>query len=50
MIYDNKLMNPLFEILEQCKGVEQLEQHHPEGDVNNAFKAFLCGYSFGKTV
>jgi len=33
MIFTNKLMDPLFMTLEQCKGVKQLDCHHPEGDV-----------------
>jgi len=34
MIYfDEGTMNPLFEILEKCKGVKQSEKYHPEGDV-----------------
>ncbi|MBA7583377.1 Multifunctional CCA protein [subsurface metagenome] len=34
MIYFNEeYMNPLFEILEKCKGVEQSPKWHPEGDV-----------------
>jgi hypothetical protein len=28
-----KIMRPLFEALEACQGVEQMEVHHPEGDV-----------------
>ena len=31
--FDKEYMNPLFEILEKCKGVEQEERYHPEGDV-----------------
>lgn len=26
-------MSPLFDMLENCKGVEQMAKHHPEGDV-----------------
>ncbi|GAG63244.1 unnamed protein product [marine sediment metagenome] len=34
MIYFNgEYMKPLFEILENCKSVEQSEKWHPEGDV-----------------
>lgn len=34
MVYFNEdYMNPLFEILEKCKGVEQEKRYHPEGDV-----------------
>jgi len=35
MIYTPKLMDPLFTTLEQCRGVKQMEHHHPEGDVFN---------------
>lgn len=31
--FDEEYMNPLFEILEKCKGVEQSPKWHPEGDV-----------------
>ena len=33
MIFTEEYMNPIFDILEKCKGVEQMEIHHPEGDV-----------------
>ena len=33
ILFDEKFMNPLFKILENCKGIEQQENHHPEGDV-----------------
>jgi len=33
MIFTEELMNPIFDILENCKGVEQMDKHHPEGDV-----------------
>ena len=33
MIFDRTFMAPLFGFLEQCKGVDQMEVHHPEGDV-----------------
>ncbi len=32
-IFTNGFMNPLFDLLEKCKGVEQMDEHHPEGDV-----------------
>ena len=32
-IFNEEIMSPLFSILEKCKGVEQMEIHHPEGDV-----------------
>lgn len=35
MIFDISYMAPLFGFLERCRGVEQLEEHHPEGDVFN---------------
>ena len=34
-MYTHKLMAPLFELLEQCRGVSQMKIHHPEGDVLN---------------
>lgn len=30
--YEIKALNPLFEMVENLKGVKQLEKHHPEGD------------------
>lgn len=33
MLFDEEYMKPLFELLEQTKGVEQMAKHHPEGDV-----------------
>jgi predicted HD phosphohydrolase len=33
MIFTEELMNPIFDILENCRGVEQMDEHHPEGDV-----------------
>ena len=33
MIFTEEFMNPIFNILEKCRGVEQMEIHHPEGDV-----------------
>lgn len=35
MIFTPEFMEPLFLILEQTKGVKQLEKHHPEGGVFN---------------
>lgn len=32
-VFTPEIMNPLFDILEKTKGVEQKEIHHPEGDV-----------------
>lgn len=32
-IFTSEMMEPLFWILEQNQGVEQMEEHHPEGDV-----------------
>ena len=33
MVFTKELMEPLFALLENCRGVEQMEEHHPEGDV-----------------
>ena len=33
IVFDSKIMEPLFWILEQTKGITQMETHHPEGDV-----------------
>jgi HD superfamily phosphohydrolase len=33
MIFTKQMMAPLFMTLEQCKGVAQMDNHHPEGDV-----------------
>lgn len=33
MIFTTKFMKPLFTTLEQCQGVKQAKEHHPEGDV-----------------
>jgi len=30
IVFDNKFMNPLFDLLEDCRGVKQNEEHHPE--------------------
>ncbi len=30
---NEEILNPLFDILERCRGLEQMEIHHPEGDV-----------------
>ena len=32
-VFDLEIMEPLFWILEETKGITQLEKHHPEGDV-----------------
>lgn len=32
ILYED-ILNPLFDLLEQCKGLEQMKKHHPEGDV-----------------
>lgn len=33
MIFDQGFMAPFFGFLERCKGVEQKDEYHPEGDV-----------------
>jgi predicted HD phosphohydrolase len=33
MIFTEEYMEPIFDIIEKCKGVKQMEIHHPEGDV-----------------
>lgn len=33
IVFDSKIMEPLFWVLEQTKGIAQMEIHHPEGDV-----------------
>ena len=30
ILFDNTFMNPLFDLLEDCQGVKQNEEHHPE--------------------
>lgn len=32
-VFTMETMEPLFVTLEQCRGVSQMEKHHPEGDV-----------------
>jgi len=32
-VFSEKIMTPLFQLLEFTQGVQQLERHHPEGDV-----------------
>lgn len=32
-IFTEELLAPAFDLLEACRGVEQMEKHHPEGDV-----------------
>ena len=32
-LFNEELMNPLFCLLEKTKGLIQMEEHHPEGDV-----------------
>jgi predicted HD phosphohydrolase len=31
--FNRKVMKPFFELLDKCKGIEQKEEYHPEGDV-----------------
>jgi len=33
MVFDKEFMRPYFDLLLRTKGIEQDEQHHPEGDV-----------------
>lgn len=35
IIFNDEIMNPLFDMLEQTRGVEQMDIYHPEGDVFN---------------
>lgn len=35
IVFDNEFMQPLFGALEKCKGIWQMDCHHPEGDVFN---------------
>lgn len=35
MIFTEKLMEPYFQALERCRGVPQMDKHHPKGDVFN---------------
>ena len=35
MIFTEELMEPYFQALENCRGVPQVDRHHPEGDVFN---------------
>lgn len=32
-VFPDETLNRVFELLSRCKGVEQMEKHHPEGDV-----------------
>jgi len=34
-IFTEELIGPYFSALEKCKGVSQMDEHHPEGDVFN---------------
>lgn len=45
MIFTAKFMEPLFITLEQCKGVKQMEDYHPEGDVfNHSLQTLYCAF------
>ena len=45
MIFTNEFMEPLFMTLEQCRGVKQMEVHHPEGDVfNHSLQVLYCAF------
>ena len=35
VVFTEKSMEPYFAALEKCKGVSQMDEHHPEGDVFN---------------
>lgn len=35
MIFTEELMEPYFSALEKCRGVSQMDEYHPEGDVFN---------------
>jgi len=35
VVFTEKLMGPYFQALEGCRGVPQMDRHHPEGDVFN---------------
>jgi len=38
-------MKPLFKMLENCRGVEQMFIHHPEGDVfTHSLQTLYCGF------
>ena len=45
----NDFMSPVFDIFETCKGVEQSEKHHPEGDVFNHSLQVLY-HAFRETI
>ena len=49
MIFDEKFMEPLFNHLELCQGVYQMEKHHPEGDVFNHSLQVLY-HAFRETI
>ena len=49
MIFTNEIMDPLFSTLEQCRGVKQMERHHPEGDVLNHSLQVLY-HAFRETI
>ena len=45
MIFSNAFMAPLFGLLEQCRGVEQMDVHHPEGDVfAHSLQVLRCAF------
>ena len=45
MIFTNDFMNPLFTILEQCQGVKQKGDYHPEGDVfTHSLQTLYCAF------
>ncbi len=35
MIFTEKLTEPYFQALDRCRGIPQMDKHHPEGDVFN---------------
>lgn len=44
-IFTPEIMDPLFWILEQSRGVEQGKEHHPEGDVfTHSLQAVYCAF------
>lgn len=42
-IFPDETLNKIFELLERCRGVEQMDKYHPEGDVlTHLIQTFRC--------
>ena len=48
MVFDDKFMSPLFDILDKCDGVKQEKKYHPEEDLLN-HSLQTMGWAFRET-